>query len=94
MTYGNLWQADHSISLQGQFTPEDPDQSWLVSGSYVAPIAGTPLTLVAYGVHNDSDIGAVGGINVLGSGDIAGLRAIYSIPGDSVYQSLTAGIDY
>ncbi|WP_047807591.1 ShlB/FhaC/HecB family hemolysin secretion/activation protein [Pelagerythrobacter marensis] len=94
VTYGNLWQADHSISLQGQFTPEDPDQSWLVSGSYVAPIAGTPLTLVAYGVHNDSDIGAVGGINVLGSGDIAGLRAIYSIPGDSVYQSLTAGIDY
>lgn len=94
VTYANLWQRDHSISLQGQFTPEDPDQSWLVSGSYVAPVSGTPLTLVAYAVHNDSDIAAVGGINVLGSGDIAGLRAIYSIPGDSVYQSLTAGIDY
>lgn len=94
ITYANLWQRDHSLSLQGQFAPEAPGQSWLVSGSYVAPVAGTPLTLVAYGVHNDSDIAAVGGINVLGSGDILGLRAIYSIPGDSIYQSVTAGIDY
>jgi len=94
VTYSNLWQRDHSISIQGQLTPEDPSESWLVSASYVAPIAGTPLTLVAYGVHSDSDIAAVGGINVIGKGDIVGLRAIYSIPGERVYQNLTAGIDY
>ncbi|AKM07752.1 hypothetical protein AM2010_1686 [Pelagerythrobacter marensis] len=97
-TYGNLFQADHSLSIQGQFSPEAPEESWAVSASYAAPIKGTPLTLVAYGVHTDSDVAALGGINVLGSGDIVGLRAIYSaVAGDpaapTVHQ-FTAGLDY
>ncbi|MFA6113746.1 MAG: ShlB/FhaC/HecB family hemolysin secretion/activation protein [Sphingomonas sp.] len=93
--YANLFQRDHSLSLQGQFAPEDPGQSWVVSGSYVAPIAGTPFTLVAYGVHSNSDVAAIGGINVLGSGDIAGIRGIYNFQSsDTLFHTITLGADY
>lgn len=98
LTYNNLFQLDHSLSLQGQISPQDPSQSWAVSASYAAPVPGTDLTLVGYGIHTDSDVAALSGINVLGKGDILGLRAIYSkISGDptrpTVHQ-FTAGLDY
>lgn len=94
VSYANLWQRGHSLSVQGQFTPEDPGQSWIVSGSYVMPFAGTPFAAVVYGVHSNSDVGAVGGINVLGSGDIVGLRGIYNFGTGDWRHSLTLGIDY
>lgn len=94
VTYSNLWQLGHSISLQGQFTPQDPSQSWIVSGSYVLPIQGSPFALVFYGVHSDSDVAAVGDVNVLGSGDIFGVRGIYTFGSGAWRHSLTAGIDY
>lgn len=94
VSYGNLFQRNHSFNLQGQVAPQDPNQSWVVSGSYVAPIEGTPLTLVAYGVHSDSDVAAIGGIGVLGSGDIVGLRAIYAFQKMGSVHQIIAGVDY
>jgi len=96
--YANLFQSEHSLSLQGQMTPQAPEESWIVSGSYVAPIQNTPFTLVAYGVHSDSDVAAINSIGVIGSGDIVGLRGIYSFTsGDAlqpIVHQVTAGIDY
>src|SRR5690606_36330817 len=63
--YANLFQSEHSLSLQGQMTPQAPEESWIVSGSYVAPIQNTPFTLVAYGVHSDSDVAAINSIGVI-----------------------------
>ena len=94
VNYANLWQLGHSLSLQGQFAPEDPSQTWVISGSYAAPIGASPFAVVAYAVHSDSDIAALGGINVLGSGDIVGLRGIYSFAQGPVRHSLTVGADY
>ncbi|MCW4460669.1 ShlB/FhaC/HecB family hemolysin secretion/activation protein [Sphingomonas sp. BT-65] len=94
LIYANLWQLGHSLSVQGQFTPQDPAQSWIVSGSYVAPIQGTPFAVVVYGVHSDSDVAAVGGINVLGSGDIVGVRGIYNFSQGDWKHTLTLGLDY
>jgi hemolysin activation/secretion protein len=94
VSYANLFQRNHSLSLQGQVSPQDPDQSWVVSGSYVAPIEGTPFTLVGYGVHSDSDVAAIGGIGVLGSGDIIGARAIYAFQKMGAVHQIIAGIDY
>jgi hemolysin activation/secretion protein len=86
------------VNLQVQFTPEKPEESWVASASYVAPIADTPFTVVGYAVHSDSDVAAIGGINVLGTGDIVGLRGIYTnIVGEgeqAVVHQVTAGIDY
>ena len=94
VTYANLFQLGHSVSLQGQFAPQDPSQSWIVSGSYVVPFQGTPFALVVYGVHSDSDVGALGGINVLGSGDIVGVRGIYSASRGDWRHTVTVGLDY
>lgn len=96
--YSNLFQLGHSVNLQAQMTPEDIGESAVVSASYVAPIENTPFTVVAYGVHSDSDVAAIGGINVLGSGDIAGLRGIYTATSGGrdgvVVHQVTAGVDY
>jgi hemolysin activation/secretion protein len=95
VSYSNLFQMDHSISIQGQFAPQQPKQSWVVSGSYAAPIVGTPFTIVGYAVHSDSDVAAIGGIGVLGSGDIFGLRGIYNFSSsEHVFHTLTLGVDY
>ncbi|MES2054825.1 MAG: ShlB/FhaC/HecB family hemolysin secretion/activation protein [Pseudomonadota bacterium] len=95
VSYSNLFQMDHSASIQGQFSPENPKQSWVVSGSYAAPIAGTGFTIVGYGVHSDSDVAAIGGIGVLGSGDIVGVRGIYNFSGgEGRFHTITAGVDY
>jgi hemolysin activation/secretion protein len=96
MSYANLWQRDHSLSLQVQATPEDLKESFLVSASYLAPLAGTRSSLVVYGMHSDSDVAAVGGIDVLGKGDILGVRAVMPLPGggQSFTHSILAGLDY
>lgn len=98
VSYNNLFQLGHSINLQAQATPEDLGESLVVSASYVAPIEDTPFTVVAYGVHSDSDVAAVGGIDVLGAGDIFGLRGIFTkITGDrdrTIVHQVTAGADY
>jgi hemolysin activation/secretion protein len=96
MSYANLWQRDHSLSLQVQATPEDLKESFLVSASYLAPLSGTRSSLVVYGMHSDSDVAAVGGIDVLGKGDILGVRAVMPLPGggQSFTHSILAGLDY
>lgn len=96
VSYANLWQRDHSLSLQVQATPEDLKESFLVSASYLAPLPGTRASLVVYGMHSDSDVAAVSGIDVLGKGDILGLRAVMPLPGggQSFTHSILAGLDY
>jgi hemolysin activation/secretion protein len=96
VSYANLWQRDHSLSLQVQATPEDLKESFLVSASYLAPLPGTGASLVVYGMHSDSDVAAVSGIDVLGKGDIVGLRAVLPLPGagQSFTHSILAGLDY
>lgn len=96
VSYANLWQRDHSLSLQVQATPEDLKESFLVSASYLAPLPGTGASLVVYGMHSDSDVAAVSGIDVLGKGDILGVRAVLPLPGggQSFTHSILAGLDY
>ncbi|WP_019962019.1 ShlB/FhaC/HecB family hemolysin secretion/activation protein [Woodsholea maritima] len=98
ISYGNLFQRGHSLNLQGQFSPEKPEESWVVSASYVVPLQTVPLTFVGYAVHTDSDVAAIGGINVLGKGNIFGLRGIYSLvsgePTSPRIHQFTFGIDY
>lgn len=98
VSYNNLFQRGHSVNFQTQFTPEDIDQSLVLSASYVVPLRDSPITLVGYAVHSDSDVAATGDIDVLGKGNIVGLRAIYNkLTGEGentwVHQ-ITAGIDY
>lgn len=94
VNYANLFQREHSLSLQVQTTPENLSESLVVSGSYVAPLSGTPFTAVGYAVHSDSDVAAIGGIGVIGSGDIVGARLIGAVQRGQAVHQFIAGADY
>ena len=94
LRYDNLFQREHSLSLSAQTAPEDTDESKVLSATYVWPLAGGNY-LAAYGVISESDVAAVGDINVVGNGKIAGLRFIMPLRARPAYShSLTLGVDY
>jgi hemolysin activation/secretion protein len=94
LRYDNLWQSDHSLGLGFQVTPEDTQEVKVFSATYVIPYAGDYWAM--YGVVSDSDISAVGDVNVLGNGNIYGLRYIHpmSSPFKTYNHNLTLGVDY
>ncbi|MFA5952447.1 MAG: ShlB/FhaC/HecB family hemolysin secretion/activation protein [Hyphomicrobium sp.] len=94
--YDNLWQLGHSLSVSFQTAPERPDDAEVYSGSYLARSLGNDwLSLLAYGVKTRSDITTIGGINVLGPGEIIGARAIATLPSlDGFFHSVSVGVDY
>lgn len=92
--YTNLWGAGHSISAGYATAPQRQSDSKVFSGSYTAPLHGTPWTLLLFGYKSNSDIAALGGSNVLGNGYQIGARAIYRLPAQSTTQTLSIGLDY
>ena len=94
LRYENLWQKDHSIGVSFQLSPEDLNEVKVISGTYVIPRMNGDY-FAAYGVISKSDIAAVGDVNVIGNGYIAGARYIHPLPLlENYYHSLTAGVDY
>ncbi len=94
LRYENLWQKDHSIGISFQASPEDFNEVKVFSGTYVIPRQNGDY-FAMYAVVSDSDIAAVGDINVIGRGEIVGARYIHPLQGfDQLYHSLTLGVDY
>jgi hemolysin activation/secretion protein len=95
VSYDNLFQRDQSMSLQYQVAPEHPDEAEIWSLSYVIPTQ-SGLVWALYAVRSDSNIAAVGDLDVIGNGSIYGLRLIDPLPSMSpnFYHNFTAGIDY
>lgn len=92
--YENLFQKDHSLGLNLQVSPEDTNEVKVLSGTYVIPRLNGDY-FAAYAVVSDSNIAAVGDINVIGKGYILGARYIHPLPlADGFYHSLTFGVDY
>lgn len=92
--YTNLWQAGHTLQGGYLVSIENREETEVISASYVAPFAGTPWTLLAFGYKSNSDIGSLGGTRVLGDGYALGLRAIYRLPSTTVAQTVSFGVDY
>lgn len=95
LRYDNLFQSAQSLSFQYQIAPERPADAKVWSASYVIPTQG-PFVWAFYAVHSDSNVAAVGSLDVIGKGDIYGIRLITTLPtGDpGFYHSFTAGVDY
>lgn len=92
--YENLFQKDHSLGLNLQVSPEDTNQVKVFSGTYVIPRMNGDY-FAGYAVVSDSNIAAVGDINVIGKGYILGGRYIHPLPlSEGFYHSLTFGVDY
>lgn len=97
LRYDNLWQRFHSASLQFQISPEDTHNVQVWSGTYVMPLEFIDSRLVFYGIGLDSQsaVTSAGALNVVGNGQIFGLRLIKPLPGTQDYsQSVSLGWDY
>ncbi|MCU0840783.1 MAG: ShlB/FhaC/HecB family hemolysin secretion/activation protein [Thiobacillaceae bacterium] len=94
LRYDNLWQREHGLSLNLSTAPEATDESRVLSATYVWP-RDNGHYLAAYGVISDSDVAALGDMNVVGQGSILGLRYILPLRGrPGLVHTLTLGADY
>ncbi|MDB5978523.1 MAG: ShlB/FhaC/HecB family hemolysin secretion/activation protein, partial [Nevskia sp.] len=95
LSYDNLWQAGHSLSVSYQTAPQNPDDAQVWYASYLARFGGSPFSLLFNFVDSDSNVAAVGGSDVIGKGKVAGFRGIYTLPGTATfYDSVSFGMDY
>jgi hemolysin activation/secretion protein len=98
LRYDNLWQREHSISLSYLTSPTDPDEAQVSSLSYTIPLSGTDESLTLYGVNSNSNSDlttSLAGSNVLGRGNIFGLRLAEPIRAvENISHGLTYGLDY
>ncbi len=95
LEYDNLWQREHHLGLQFQTSPQDTSQVRTYSLSYVIPFAQGRDNLALYYLRSNSNVGALGGITVLGRGDIFGARYLMPLPPKGSYtHMLSLGADY
>jgi hemolysin activation/secretion protein len=94
--YDNLWQLGHSFSFSYQVAPENKSDAEVFSGSYMARVPDVDwLTLLLYGVKSSSDVATVGGMNVIGPGEIIGGRAVVTLPArENFFHTISFGLDY
>lgn len=97
LSYDNLFQKFHSLSLQYQTSPEELSETRVLAGTYLAPLTNGNL-LAVYAVDTNSDFAVVntgGDLSVLGTGNIYGVRYIARLPILGSYsQNVTLGADY
>jgi hemolysin activation/secretion protein len=94
LRYDNLWQREHSLSLQYQTAPEETDEVKVLSATYLFHSQDNASMTAIYAVQSSSNIAAVGDITVIGSGDIYGVRRIVPLPpGKRYFHSLSLGVD-
>ena len=94
--YDNLWQLDHSLSLQYQTSPLDPRQVEVGAAAYSLPAPWNPSqTLLFSAIWNDSNTAFGEGFSTVGQGHVFGMRYVMPLPGFPTYsQNLIAGVDY
>ena len=93
--YDNLWQREHSLSLNFQTSPQNTSEVQVFSANYLMRFDESDIMLAMYGVKSNSSVAAIGGINILGKSTILGARLIKPLPGlDNFYHSISLGLDY
>lgn len=95
LNYDNLWQAQHSLALQLQTSPEDTGEVKFYVVSYSLPVSGDNERLTVYAVKSDSAVAAGEDFSVVGNGSILGVRASVNLArSPELFQSLSIGADY
>lgn len=96
VSYGNLWQLGHTLGVSFQVAPEEPSESTVFSGFYLARLESVSwLSLMAQASKQDSNVATGAGSNSIGRGEIYGLKGLISLPSaKDFYQSLNVGLDY
>jgi hemolysin activation/secretion protein len=96
ISYGNLWQAGHTLGLSFQVAPERLRDAKVFSAFYSVPVPQVDgLSLTFNGTKQDSDISTLGGAAVVGRGYILGARASKVLPqGKAWVHSISGGFDF
>lgn len=98
VSYDNLWQKYHSLSLQYQTAPQDPGQVQVLVGTYLLPFGAEKSNRLAlYAVQSESDTPSSSPFAdaVIGDGTIVGARAIFPLRAfGSYFHNLSLGMDY
>lgn len=96
LSYGNLWQAGHSIGGSFQTSPQDPEEVNVFSGFYLARFKGwDSLSLMVQGSKQDSNVSTLGAVAVAGKGETLGARLILTLePMNGFMHNVAFGIDY
>lgn len=95
ISYDNLWQKHHSLSLQYQNSPEEPDESKVWASTYIFPLIDDVSRMALYAVSSDSEVSSFTDLTVVGTGNIYGLRFVRALGMEGGYvHSLSLGFDY
>lgn len=95
ISYHNLWQKFHSLKIMGQISPQHTDEVQVMVATYVMPVNDASNRLAVYAVKSNSDISAVGGLAVIGKGNIYGTRYVIPLKKQSRFiHSTTLGLDF
>jgi hemolysin activation/secretion protein len=95
LSYDNLFQRFHSLSLTYQASPERIADSRVLAATYMAPLNATGDSLVLYAVDTNSDFAVVANdLSVLGAGRIYGARFMKRLPSSAdFFQGANIGVD-
>ena len=94
MHWDNLWGLQHSVGLTLQTVAGNTQESSVASLNYNWPLNAED-TLALYAVRSNSNVTYSGLTNVVGTGNIYGLRYVASLPGRTGFtHTATAGVDY
>lgn len=98
VSYTNLWQLGHTAGFSFQIAPQNLDDATIYSAFYIARIPGVDwFSFMVQGTQQNSNVSTLGGGAVAGNGQIAGARAIFTLPVPNTtgfYHTLSVGLDY
>lgn len=80
--YDNLWQKEHSFTLQYQTAPQKPQEVKVLSGIYLARPTASRNLYVFSAIHSNSDVATVASSTVVGNGNILGISTIMPLASD------------
>ena len=96
ISYNNLWQLGHSIGFSFQVAPQNLNDAEVFSAYYLLRIPSLNwLSLILQGTKQDSNVSTLGGTDVVGRNQSAGLQAVIALPpGKNFFHSVSVGINY
>lgn len=96
LSYGNLFQNFQTVSLELQTAPLEVSDAKVASLSYVSPLWFEHNLVAIYAIDTNSNVAAVGGLNLLGVGQVYGAHLIHPFVSSSgtLSQNLNFGGDY
>lgn len=94
-SYANLWQLGHTFTFTYAVAPQDRAESEIFAGSYLAPIWGSPWSVLLNGYTSNSNVATIGAGSVLGKGYTIAVTAIRQLPRFGGFtDTLTFGMAY